>query len=107
VTTILATCPTCGDLCLAPGDLSVRDDDGVSEYRFACHFCDRVVRKDADPALIVALLRVGVPYDRDVAYRRHPSYVPPITIAEVTAFCTRLDESDCFEELFDNDGWAA
>jgi hypothetical protein len=94
VTTILATCPTCGDMCLTPSDLSVRQDEGTSEYRFSCQFCDRVVRKPADDALIEALLRVGVPFERDVARRFHPSYVPPIDESEVTAFRAALDDAD-------------
>jgi hypothetical protein len=92
VTTILATCPTCGDVCLTPGDLSVRQDEDATEYRFACHFCERVIRKEADAALVEALLRVGVPYERDVAHRFHPSFVPPIDEAEVSAFSAALDD---------------
>jgi hypothetical protein len=92
VTTILATCPTCGDVCLTPGDLAVRRDDDATEYRFSCHFCERVVRKEADAALVEALLRVGGPSERDVAHRFHPSFVPPIDEDEVSAFSAALDD---------------
>ena len=100
MTTILATCPTCGDVCLTPGDLSVRQDDETTEYRFSCHFCDRVIRKEADTALVEALLRVGVPFERDVAHRFHPSYVPPIDESEVQAFCARLDDEAWLGRFF-------
>ncbi len=103
MTTILATCPTCGDLCLTPGDLSVRQDDDATEYRFSCHFCDRVVRKEVDASLVEALLRVGVPFERDVAHRFHPSYVPPIDESEVAAFRARLDDAGWLAELLRDD----
>jgi hypothetical protein len=106
VTTILATCPTCGDLCLTPGDLSVRHDDDATEYRFSCHFCERVIRKQAHPALVEALLRVGVPRERDVAHRFHPSYVPPIDESEVSAFSAALDD-DSYVQAFFGDERAA
>lgn len=100
MTTILATCPTCGDVCLTPGDLSVRQDDDATEYRFSCHFCARVIRKEADDALVEALLRIGVPFERDVAHRFHPSYVPPIEESEVELFCSRLDDADYLDAFF-------
>jgi hypothetical protein len=107
VTTILATCPTCGDMCLTPGDLSVRHDDDATEYRFSCQFCARVIRKEADVALIEALVRVGVPFERDVAHRFHPSYVPPIDESEVSAFCAALDDADWLAEWLRDEGRAA
>ena len=107
MTTILATCPTCGDVCLAPGDLSVRQDDDATEYRFSCHFCERVVRKQADAALVEALLRVGVPFERDVAHRFHPSYVPPIDEDEVATFSACLDDDDWTADFFFGDEAAA
>jgi hypothetical protein len=99
VTTILATCPSCGDVCLGPDELAVRDEMGECQYRFACPVCARTVRKRVDATLVEALLRVGVPFERDVAHRFHPSYRPPITADEVAAFCAALDDPDWFDEL--------
>jgi hypothetical protein len=69
----------------------VRQDDDATEYRFACPICARTVRKSADDTLVEALLRAGVPHERDVAYRFHPSYVPPISTDEIAAFAAGLD----------------
>jgi hypothetical protein len=99
VTTILATCPTCGDVCLGPDDLAVRDELDECQYRFACPVCAQVVRKRVDATLIEALLRVGVPFEREVAHRFHPSYQPPITADEVAAFRAALDDPGWFDEL--------
>jgi hypothetical protein len=103
VSKILATCPSCGDVCLAPDDLSVRRDDDAREYRFSCPICARTVRKAADDTLVEALLRAGVPHERDVAYRFHPSYVPPITDDEVSVFRAGLDDAGCLDELLNGE----
>jgi hypothetical protein len=87
-------------MCLTPGDLCVRQDDGVSEYRFTCQFCHEVIRKAADDALVEALLRVGVPFERDVAHRFHASFVPPIDEIEVEAFAACLDDDDWTADFF-------
>ncbi len=60
MTTIKASCPTCGDVTLTPADvrLVVCTVPAWSFYAFACTACDQEVRKAATED-VVRLLRSG------------------------------------------------
>jgi endogenous inhibitor of DNA gyrase (YacG/DUF329 family) len=64
MTTIKATCPTCGEVALTPEDIELRvDETGVtgSFYGFACPTCAADVRKPADERVVRLLVSGGVP----------------------------------------------
>jgi hypothetical protein len=63
MTTIKATCPTCGDVQLTPDDvlLMVCNHAPLSYYSFGCSTCGNEVRKPADEHVISLLLSGGVP----------------------------------------------
>ena len=63
MTTIKASCPTCGDVQLTPDDLllMVCNHAPLSYYSFGCPSCGDEVRKPADEHVISLLLSGGVP----------------------------------------------
>jgi predicted RNA-binding Zn-ribbon protein involved in translation (DUF1610 family) len=63
MTTIKATCPTCGEVGLAPDEIELRidrSDAGESFYAFSCPSCFETVCKSADERIIRLLLSGGV-----------------------------------------------
>jgi hypothetical protein len=64
-TIVKATCPTCGDVELAPADLELRictTTSSASTYNFTCTECEKVIVKAAaDQRIVTLLTSVGVP----------------------------------------------
>lgn len=63
MTTIRATCPTCGEVGLTPDDIDLRVDEletTDSFYAFDCPACYSTVRKPADERVVQLLLSGGV-----------------------------------------------
>jgi hypothetical protein len=63
MTTIKASCPTCGEVELKPADLSlmVCSHAPLSYYSFCCPSCLDEVRKPADDHVVSLLISGGVP----------------------------------------------
>ncbi len=63
MTTIKASCPTCGEVELTPADvaLMVCSQAELSYYAFHCHTCNSQVRKPADEHVVSLLVSGGVP----------------------------------------------
>jgi hypothetical protein len=63
VTTIRATCPTCGEVELTPDDIELRvcTHASASFYQFACPLCSDTVQKPADDRVVQLLISGGVP----------------------------------------------
>lgn len=63
MTTIKASCPSCGEVVLTPADLSlmVCSHSTLSYYTFACPSCASDVRKPADDHVVSLLMSGGVP----------------------------------------------
>lgn len=63
MTTIKATCPTCGEVGLTPADIELRVDEvdaASSFYAFDCPSCLGNVRKPADERVVRLLVSGGV-----------------------------------------------
>ena len=63
MTTIRATCPTCGEVGLTPDEIELRVDERDSQasfYAFACPSCFGTVRKPADERVVRLLISGGV-----------------------------------------------
>lgn len=62
MTTIKATCPTCGDVDLTPEDVTVTvaRELGWSTYTFRCATCADAVCKPADEEVVQLLTGAGV-----------------------------------------------
>lgn len=65
MTTIKATCPSCGDVDLAPEDvtLTIAPELGWARYSFTCATCAKVVDKPADDEVVSLLSGAGVRVD--------------------------------------------
>ena len=63
MTTIKASCPTCGEVELTPEDvrLMVCSHQPLSYYAFCCPTCECEVRKPADDHVVSLLISGGVP----------------------------------------------
>ena len=63
MTTIKASCPTCGEVELTPADVSlmVCSHAPLSYYSFTCDSCLDVVKKPADDHVVSLLVSGGVP----------------------------------------------
>lgn len=63
MTTIKASCPTCGEVELTPADvaLMVCSHAPMSYYAFSCPTCTDEVRKPADDHVVSLLVSGGVP----------------------------------------------
>jgi hypothetical protein len=66
VTTIKATCPSCGDVDLTPADVTVTvaRELGWSTYTFRCRSCAEAVVKSADEETVRLLSGAGVRVER-------------------------------------------
>lgn len=62
MTTIRASCPTCGDVELTIPDVTVRvcAADNSGSYTFRCPGCRGAVAKDAEPRIVDLLVSSGV-----------------------------------------------
>lgn len=62
VATIRATCPSCGDVELTPGQVQVLvcSDDNRASYAFRCPECHLMVSKPTDTRVVDILLSSGV-----------------------------------------------
>ena len=62
MTTIRASCPTCGDVELTVKDVTVRvcAEDNSGTYSFVCPECTQAVSKPAEPRIVDLLVSSGV-----------------------------------------------
>lgn len=103
VTTIRANCPSCGDVQLTAGDLTVRvcADNEAGSYCFRCPECDRAVAKDASQRIVDLLVSSGV---RMQVWRlpgelaEHPDG-PALTPDDLLDFHLLLQEDGWFEHV--------
>lgn len=103
MTTIRATCPTCGEVELTPDDIELRvsSSAATSTYRFDCPVCHVAVQKPADDRVVQLLISGGVA----VTAWETPEEVmevragPPISFDDVLDFHLLLERGDWFEEL--------
>jgi hypothetical protein len=108
MTTIRATCPTCGEVGLTPDEIELRVDEhdgGASYYAFACPSCFGSVRKPADERVVRLLISGGVEVlemvpDGPPAVRLSERFDGPrITHDDLLDFHALLDSDDWFGQL--------
>jgi hypothetical protein len=108
MTTIRAQCPTCGDVRLTAGELTVRvcSDDDHGSYRFRCPGCDAPVAKPASAHIVELLVSSGVRLEmwrRPAELLEHHSG-PPLTPDDLLDFHVALERPDWLDELVRADG---
>ena len=108
MTTIRATCPTCGEVGLTPDEIELRVDDSDSSssyYAFACPSCFGTVRKPADERVVRLLISGGVEVQDMVPDGPPPRRLserfegPEITHDDLLDFHALLEREDWFDQL--------
>lgn len=110
MTTIKATCPTCGEVSLTPADIELHVDPTGAEtasYAFRCPHCTDIVCKPADERVVRLLVsggvqphRAGEPVaetPRRTLAQRHAG--PPLTPDDLIDFHALLERDDWFQQL--------
>lgn len=103
MTTIRATCPTCGEVELTPDDIELRvcSYAPASSYHFDCPVCHVAVQKAADDRVVQLLISGGVAVvawslpDEAAELRSGP----PISFDDVLDFHLLMERSDWFDHL--------
>lgn len=105
MTTIKATCPSCGEVSLTPDQMALHvDQSGAnrSSYEFTCPACEEAVVKPADERIVRLLMSGGVPVVEEapvseLARRRFSG--PAFTHDDILDFHTMLEGDAWFEAL--------
>jgi endogenous inhibitor of DNA gyrase (YacG/DUF329 family) len=108
MTTIKATCPSCGEVGLTPRDIDLRvDETGEEEsfYAFTCPTCQNRVRKQADERIVQLLLSGGVPAQM-IRKPPHPErkpdgHLPRLSADDLLDFHELLEGHNWFDELME------
>ena len=101
MTTIKATCPSCGEVTLTPVDIDLRVDPhgaSASSYGFACPGCGESVRKPADERIVRLLVSGGVE-------ARAPEPTQPTLGQRATGPDLEPDDLIDFHALLEQDDW--
>jgi hypothetical protein len=105
MTTIKATCPSCGEVDLVADDVLLRigGNQAANTYGFSCPRCTDFVEKPADERVVRLLLSGGVmPVLVHVPAEALEQRVgPPINHDDLLAFHEMLDGDDWMNEFFD------
>jgi hypothetical protein len=104
VTTIKATCPSCGEVELTPDDIELRvcTHAPASYYVFGCPACTNAVQKPADDRVIQLLISGGV---RAIVWELPDEIMEthagePFTHDDLLDFHLLLEQPNWFESLF-------
>ena len=103
VATIRASCPTCGDVELTSGDVTVLvcASNNASSYAFQCPHCEVAVTKPAEPRVVDLLVSTGVRLSvwQLPAEAEEVHTGPPITYDDLLEFHFALKKEDWFDRL--------
>lgn len=105
MTTIKATCPSCGEVTLTPADIDLRVDPhegAAASYGFCCPTCGDEVRKAADDRIVRLLVSGGV--EARAPEESAPTLAdrgtgPALTSDDLLDFHRLLQHADWFEHL--------
>jgi hypothetical protein len=104
MTTIKATCPTCGEVDLTANDIDLRISNGDegSSYGFGCPVCREPIRKPADSRVIQLLLSGGVKANIIVGERTEFDG-PAFTYDDLIDFHFQLESDNFLADLLHDD----
>jgi hypothetical protein len=105
MTTIKASCPSCGEVELTPADVSlmVCSHAPLSYYAFQCQGCATEIRKPADDHVVSLLVSGGVPA---VVWELPAEFLevkagPALSYDDLLDFALQLGETDLLASLVD------
>lgn len=103
MTTIRATCPTCGEVDLSPEDIFLSVREPASTYRFVCPLCAQAIQKRADRKVVALLLSAGVNLGdgrpAEPTIRAENAELPVFTREDVRSFAELLRGNDFLYQL--------
>jgi hypothetical protein len=103
VTQIIATCPDCGQISLAPTDVLLRMKPNSTEhsYAFTCPTCEEFVKKPADTRIVRLLLSGGVmPLLESIpAEALEVKNGPPLQLEDILTLHETLQGDDWMSQL--------
>jgi len=103
MTTIKATCPSCGDVDLKPRDITVvvAPAAGWATYRFPCPQCEELITKAADEEVVTLLRGAGVRVEKlhIPAEALEVHFGPPLADDDLIDFGVRLFATDRLVEV--------
>ena len=102
MTTIRATCPSCGEVELTPEDLELKvcsNASSSSYYRFCCPLCSDDVRKPADDRIVQLLISGGVQASVWELASGSRGDAPEFTIDDLLDFHNLLQTDDWYDAL--------
>ena len=98
MTTIKASCPTCGEIELTPADvvLMVCNHAPLSYYAFDCPTCLELVKKPADDHVVSLLVSGGVPASvwEVPGEALEAKDGPPLSYDDLLDFALQLEKAD-------------
>jgi predicted RNA-binding Zn-ribbon protein involved in translation (DUF1610 family) len=103
MTTIKATCPSCGDVDLKPRDITVviAPAAGWASYQFQCPNCEEEITKTADDEVVTLLRGAGVRVEKlhvpAEALELH--FGPPLAPDDLIDFGLKLSGTDRLVEV--------
>lgn len=103
MTTIKATCPSCGDVDLKPRDITVvvAPAAGWATYQFDCPTCEELITKSADDEVVTLLRGAGVKVEKlhipAEALELH--FGPPLAADDLIDFGLRMSAADNLVEV--------
>lgn len=103
MTTIRATCPSCGEVELTPDDLELKvcsNHSGSSFYSFTCPLCTDEIRKPADERIVQLLVSGGVHATMwDLPAAEEHSDAPAFTMDDLLDFHNLLQTDTWLQQL--------
>ena len=103
MTTIRATCPTCGEVELTPDDIELRvcTHAPASYYQFCCPLCSEDIQKPADDRVVQLLISGGVSATVwELPEEVRESHAgPAFTFDDLLDFHLMLQQPDWFDSL--------
>lgn len=103
MTTIRATCPSCGEVELTPEDLELKvcsNNSASSFYRFMCPLCTDEVQKPADDRIVQLLISGGVHATMwDLPQAEDHGDAPAFTMDDLLDFHNLLQTDTWFDQL--------
>ena len=101
--TIRASCPSCGDVELTSGDVTVLvcSTNNEGAYAFQCPECRLAITKPAEPRVVDLLVSTGVKLSvwQLPAELDEPKSGPPINYDDLLEFHFLVQRDDFFEQL--------